>query len=109
MKTSDLKLNTNKPTLSCKLTSPELQQRKKTVLAELRQQVLSKKELPDGFAYKFPGTDAIIDSLASFIKTERQCCDFFDFKLSLNTDNSIWLELSGPEGAKEFIEVELKL
>ncbi len=109
MKTSDLMLNENKLALSCKLTSPELQQRKKTVLAELRKQVLAKKELPDGFAYKFPGTDEMIDSLASFIKTERQCCDFFDFKLSVNNDDSIWLELSGPEGAKEFIEAELKL
>ena len=109
MKTSDLTLNTNKNVLSCKLTSLELQQRKKTVLAELRQQVIEKKELVDGIAYKFQGTDEMIDSLATFIKTERQCCDFFDFTLSVKSDNSIWLELTGPKGAKEFIKAELNL
>jgi hypothetical protein len=109
MKTTDLITIKNNHVVSCKLTSPELQQRKQTVLAELRQQVLSKKELPNGFAYQFPGTDEMIDSLFTFIKSERQCCEFFDFKVSVNSDNSVWLELSGPEGAKEFITAELML
>lgn len=96
--------------LACKLTSPELQKRRKTVLLSLKNQMSEKKELPDGYAFKFPGTDKIVDELAEFIKTERQCCDFFNFGLLISGDKSeAWLELTGAEGSKDFIETELGL
>lgn len=108
---SPLCMAKNKPgELSCKLSPPEIRERKETVLASLKTQMLEKQELPDGFAFKFPGTDAVLDELAEFIKTERQCCDFFIFGLSVSGDKSeAWLQLTGPEGAKEFIENELEL
>jgi len=97
-------------TLACKLTTPELRQRKETVLASLQSQVVEKKELADGYAFKFPGTDKMLDELTEFIKTERECCDFFTFNLSVSGDKSdIWLELKGAKGAKEFISSELGL
>ena len=47
--------------------------------------------------------------LAEFIKTERRCCEFFVFGLSVSGDKSeIWLELTGPEGTKDFISSELE-
>lgn len=96
--------------LSCKLTSKELQQRRATVLASLKMQVLEKKELQNGYAFRFPGTDQIIDELTEFVKTERQCCDFFTFNISILGDGGeAWLELTGPEGAKDFISSELGL
>lgn len=43
-----------------------------------------------------------------FIKTERECCDFFIFGLSVSGDKiQIWLELTGAAGAKDFITAEL--
>src|SRR5687767_6146074 len=66
--------------VACKLTTPELQKRKATVIAELKALVLTRKELPDGFAYEFNGADEILDKLNTFIKTERMCCDFFIFQ-----------------------------
>jgi hypothetical protein len=52
----------------------------------------------------------MVDELTSFIKTERECCSFFTFNLSVAGDKSAaWLELSGPEGAKDFIKTELGL
>src|SRR5690606_37861110 len=72
--------------LSCKLTTPELQKRKETVIASLKQQILDKKELKDGYAFKFRGTDEVLDELTDFIKTERMCCDFFTFGLSVSGD-----------------------
>lgn len=96
--------------ISCKLTTPELQQRKATVLESLRKQVLEKKELTGGYAFKFNGTDAMLDELTEFIKTERACCDFFTFNLSISGDKSeIWLEITGADGAKDFIKTELEL
>ena len=96
--------------LSCKLTTPELQKRKETVLASLKAQMTDMKELKNGYAFKFPGTEKVLDELMEFIKTERECCDFFTFKLSISGDKSeTWLELTGADGAKDFISTELGL
>lgn len=95
-------------TTSCKLTSPELQKRKETVIASLKQQIIEKKELQDGYAFKFACTNSVLNELTEFVKTERMCCDFFTFKISVSGDKSeAWLELTGAEGTKEFISTEL--
>lgn len=95
--------------LTCKLTTPEIQQRKKTVIAKLKSQVLEKVETDQGFKYKFEGSDRMLDLLNSFIKTERMCCDFFTFNLTVSSDTKFtWLELSGPEGTKIFMEQEIE-
>jgi len=95
--------------MTCKLTSPELQQRKATVIAEIKKQIREKKELPTGYAYRFDGTDKNVDLLTDFIKTERQCCDFFNFSIDVNNDKTVWLKISGTKGVKGFITSELEL
>ena len=102
-------MKTEQP-VACKLTTPELQQRKATVIASLKGQVLEKQELSNGFSYKFKGTDSVIDELTTFIKTERLCCSFFEFDLKISGDASFaWLTITGPKGAKDFIINELAL
>lgn len=108
MDCKDEKCGASDSTLACKLTSRELQQRKVTILASLRKQVIEKKELDNGYAFKFPSDDKMLDELTDFIKTERECCDFFSFKLSVSGE-ATWLEITGPKGAKEFITTELEL
>lgn len=108
--TSSTKASNQSGELSCKMSSAKLMKRKETVLKSLKQQILETKELSDGYAFKFPGSDKVIDELTEFIKTERTCCDFFIFGLSISGDKSeAWLELTGPEGAKDFITGELGL
>lgn len=95
--------------LSCNLTSLELRKRKATVISTLKNLVLEKEEIPSGFRYKFNGSDEVLDLLNDFIKTERHCCDFFTFNLTVSQNGSpAWLELSGPEGAKAFITNEIE-
>jgi len=106
--TKNMKTAVNEAKLSCKLTTPELRQRKETVIAELKNQLLEKMETEKGFKYKFNGSDKMLDLLNSFIKTERLCCSFFVFNLTVSSDDSFaWLELSGPEGTKDFIKHEI--
>jgi hypothetical protein len=94
--------------LSCKLTTPELQERKRTVIAELKSLVLERKEVENGIQYKFESSDRLIDLVSNFIKTERLCCDFFDFSLDVAADTAfMWLKLSGPDGTQEFIKEEI--
>lgn len=92
----------------CKLTTPELQRRKSTVIESLRKQVLQTKELKNGYGFKFNATDQMIDELTEFIKTEKACCSFFTFTLVVSGDEA-WLELTGAEGTKDFMKAELEL
>jgi hypothetical protein len=97
-------------TLACTLTTAEMRQRKSTVIANLQKEMIEKKELKDGYSFRFKGTDEMVDELSSFIKTERECCSFFTFTLSVAGDkSSACLELTGPKGAKDFIKNELGL
>ena len=106
----DCKAESKPGALSCKLTTPELRKRKATVIASLKQQMIDRKELEDGYAFKLSGTDEALDELITFIKTERACCDFFTFNLSISGDKKeAWLELTGVDGAKDFITTELGL
>jgi hypothetical protein len=96
--------------ISCKLTGPELQKRKTEVIALLKTEVLQRKELDNGYRYSFKGSDIIIDNIISFIKSERACCEFFTFNLSIEDINSnVVLTITGPVGAKDFINTEMDL
>ncbi len=100
----------DKNQFSCKLTTKELQNRKKTVLLSLKEQLLARKEFKNGFAFVFPDTDKMIDELIEFIKTERTCCDFLIFELLIKGDKCvIELKLTGKEGVKDFITEEIGL
>jgi len=108
--TDDCEAKNKKGELTCKLTSPELKKRKKTIIKSLKNQILQKKELTNGYSYKFVGTDKMVDELAEFVKTERACCDFFVFNLSISGDKTeAWLQITGPTGAKDFIKTELEM
>lgn len=100
--------STTKKVISCKLTTPELQKRKATVIAELKALVLEQKELNDGYSFMLEGSDRILDKLNESIKTERMCCDFFTFQLTID-GNIAMLNISGPNGAKEFLKQEIDL
>ena len=93
---------------ACSLTGAEFRERRETVIAALRQDVLEVRETQQGYTYRFSGTDDMLLRLAEFIRTERMCCAFFTFTLTVgNAQSDIWLELSGPDGTKEFIRAEL--
>ena len=95
--------------LACKLTGPEFQKYKTEVLAALRNNMRA-EELDNGYKYIFNGSDDMIDTIISFIKKERICCNFFTFNLLIEDNNSdVILTITGPKGAKEFINDEISL
>jgi hypothetical protein len=93
-------------TLSCKLTTPELQKRRTTVIRDVKDLAIDKENIHEGMRFTFHGKDEVLDTIVAFIKTERLCCDFFDFRLSVQNEIAV-LEISGPEGAGEFLKNEL--
>ncbi|WP_276371036.1 hypothetical protein [Chryseolinea sp. H1M3-3] len=92
--------------ISCKLTAPELQKRKATVIIELKRLLQYKEEIDNGFSYSFESADDILDKINDFIKTERICCDFFTFQLKVEGSKT-FLTITGPAGAKEFLKDEI--
>jgi hypothetical protein len=80
------------------------------VIVSLKKQVVERQGLANGCSYKFEGSDSIMNELNEFIKTERQCCDFFDFCLTVKGNaSSTILTIAGPDGTKAFITSELGL
>ncbi len=101
---------TKNKVVACKLTSPEMQKRKEEVIKALKEKVIERQELANGYKYKFNGTDEVLDELLAFIKSERSCCDFFSFELSITDNKShTWLSITGPDGSKEFIKTGMNL
>ena len=63
------------------------------------------RELPDGYALRYPGDDGWIQTLVKFIVHERDCCTFFTFGLVFEPDHgAVWLHLTGNEDVKTFVE-----
>lgn len=76
------------------------------ILHLFENEVQEKTELPAGYKFRFPASS--FDALSRFISNERRCCPFLTFELLVEpADAGIWLELTGPEGAREFLNAEL--
>ena len=98
------------PPIACSLTTPELRAREQVIQREVVGGVRETRELADGYALRFPGDPAWLDTLAEFIRFERECCPFFTFELRCEPQcGPLWLQLRGPEGVKEFVATLLAL
>ncbi len=64
------------------------------------------KELPDGYAVRFPANPQAIKDVAEFVTYERLCCPFLNFEMAVEGEN-LSLRLKGEEGVKEFLKSEL--
>ncbi len=90
--------------IACTLSSRDLALRRAEIAHTLvsgRQEV---RDLPDGYALRFPGDETWATRLLAFITGERACCPFFTFELLFEPQQGpIWLHLRGPEGKKELV------
>ena len=90
--------------IACNLTDAEFQERRRAVLKTIKGAVVEVKELGNGYAYRFPSDEIWIPELTKLITFERACCLFLRFNLRLEPSGGpIWLELTGPEGTKDFL------
>jgi hypothetical protein len=90
--------------IACSLTDPELAVRAEQVRQEIFASVDERRELPDGYAFRFPGSDEWMARLVDFIAVERECCRFLRFGLTFEPDGGpVWLSLTGGDGVRSFI------
>jgi hypothetical protein len=91
--------------IACNLTPEELRKRGADLLPGLVQIALERRPIVDGYAFRFAPDPAVLESVVSIIKEERECCPFFRFQLTWEpAAGPVWLSVSGPVGTREFIE-----
>ena len=95
--------------IACTLTDDALRARKSGLLAQIAAMATNKTELTAGYRLEFPATSDTLTQITAMIDAERQCCRFLRFTLTVESNlGAIALELSGPEGTREFLEALLE-
>ena len=95
--------------VACALNDAEFREREQAILRKLMQNALERKELADGFNFRFSFGEDLFREIIEMIILERKCCPFLDFKITLEAgDGDIGIEITGAEGAKEFIAETFK-
>ena len=90
--------------IACTLGERELALRRAEIADTLVSGRQETRELPDGYALRFPGDEMWAARLLAFITGERTCCPFFTFELTFEPQlGPIWLHVRGPEGTKEVV------
>jgi hypothetical protein len=68
------------------------------------------EELADGYALRFGMDSSLCLVVAEFITLERLCCPFLDLMLEVAREGGpMQLKLTGSEGVKQFLRMELGL
>ena len=72
--------------------------------------ITERRELPDGYSFRVDNEHLTADQLVEWVNLERQCCPFFGFEILWEPENGpVWLQLTGPQGVKDFIIGEFGL
>ena len=91
--------------IACSLGEQELAQRSEAVARDLFAFAEQVDELPDGYAWRFPGDGEWHAKLLDFVAAERRCCGFFRIELVFEPGlGPVSLTLRGPDGTKAFID-----
>ncbi len=103
---SEDKNRTTPVTLACQLSTMTSAERERysSLKQQLRGATQEVTELPEGYAFRYPGDSVLVQAVAEFITLERHCCPFYSFILELGSENGpLWLRIVGPAEAKSFI------
>jgi hypothetical protein len=107
---SDAKCATNELPIACSLSDEELRRRREALASDVYKNFEQVDELPDGYAFRYPGGEEWAGRLLELITFERECCPFITFELSFEpAQGPLWLRLRGAAGVKEFIREELRM
>jgi len=88
----------------CSLNESELSERRRTILADMRTDVIDTVSLSNRYRYEFLARADILTKLADLVNLEHQCCRFLTFTISVGVgDAPIRLEVTGPPESKPMI------
>jgi hypothetical protein len=96
--------------VACSLTTPALRARRAEILAFIRAHLAERRDLPNGIGLRFAPEAPLLARVAELMEAERQCCPFLELRLTVAPGGGpVWLELTGPEGTRDFLTRELGL
>jgi hypothetical protein len=91
--------------IACTLDPISLEARRDTLLPGLVREATARSAVPHGLRLIFMPTPEILMAIARVIETERHCCQFLRFQLTIESGNGpIVLEVTGPPGTGAFLE-----
>lgn len=89
----------------CELSPAELQARRNGLIPGLLALAQERIKLNNGCRWRFDASGEILAAAIKTIDVERRCCRFLKFVLTVEPDEgSMWLEITGPPGTKDFLE-----
>lgn len=94
--------------LTCRLDALEGQQTLRyQELRKAMKSAVETRELPDGYAVRFPSDPTLFVKVAEWITLERLCCSFLAFGLDWSERDGVLLRLTGGPGVKAFLGAQL--
>lgn len=91
--------------VACTLTADQRRCDAHNLIPGLAAKAATREWTPNGLRLSFAAEATTLESIASVIERERQCCAFLTFQLVVpEASGDFVLELSGPPGTREFLE-----
>jgi hypothetical protein len=91
--------------VACGLKPTELAARRGGLLPGLAARASASAPIDGGRAWRFDFASGLLAEIASVVEAEHRCCPFLRFALTVTPgDGLVTLEVTGPEGTKEFLE-----
>lgn len=91
--------------VACALTSAELAARRGGLLPGLAARAREAGPIDGGRSWRFEFAAGLLARIAAVVEAEHRCCPFLRFALTVAPgDGPVTLEVTGPEGTKEFLE-----
>ncbi len=87
----------------CTLGPVALKARREGLLADLLRRADDHQELTNGHRLRFAAADGTLELIAHAIDAERRCCRFLRFRVTVEPEGPILLDLTGPEGTGDFL------
>ena len=88
----------------CTLTPEALEARREGLLSELLRRSVGHEHLAEGLRLRFVPSKETLSSIARAVEAERHCCRFLRFTITVEPDGGpVILDLTGPEGTREFV------
>jgi hypothetical protein len=96
--------------IACTLGPAAVKARREDLLGGLVRRAEERLELSNGYRVRVAPAQEVLATIACVVDLERRCCRFLRFHITVEPDGGpIWLEFTGPPGAKEFLAGMLDL
>ena len=90
--------------IACTLTPEALRTRREGLLMDLLRRAERREDLDNGLRLEFAPAAETVVLIARVIEAERHCCRFLRFGMVVEPDGGpVFLELTGPAGARDFV------